>query len=283
MGSFSEYCQISQITITSGTPCYLVPLQKKPMSEGRPWSLYCLPILGEYNSYGTIENIELDKNTTCVEQLTNLSIEQFCDLLTDFRSILDLSYCFIRKDVYDILSQTKIKGSFSGVLGRRELLLSMGFDYVKDVDKERYNKEYSLNGNLYYSDNRYIEGQYYSPKSLAKLGADVSIFKGKDIFDFWQYDDYDYYWRLFGEMTFSILGEYRPEFISSSNVQLFVENKDYYLPELAKLNRLLVNCLNFSKALEPKNYYLTPQCGEHKKHLYFHKQFGKILKLEASE
>lgn len=283
MGSFSEYCQISQITITSGTPCYLVPLQNKPMAEGRPWSLYCLPILGEYNSYGTIENIELDKNTTCVEQLTNLSIEQFCGQLTSYDSTLDLKYCFIRKDVYDILSQTRIKGSFSGVLGKHELLLSMGFEYVQKVDKERYNREYSLNGQLYYSDNRYLDGHYYSPKSLSKLGADVSMFKGKDIFDFWQYDDYDYYWRLFGEMTFSILGEYRPEFISSSNFQLFVENKDYYLPELAKLNRLLVNCLNFSKALEPKSYYLTPQCGEHKKHLYFHKQLGKILKLEASE
>ncbi len=283
MGSFSEYCQLSQITITSGTPCYLVPLQKKPMSEGRPWSLYCLPILGEYNSYGTIENIVYDKNTTCVEQLTNLSIEQFCNQLTDFRSILGLSYCFIRKDVHDILSETRIKGSFAGILGKHELLLSMGFEYIQDVEKERYSREYSLNGQLYYSDNCYVDGQYYSPKSLAKLGADISMFKGKDIFDFWQYDQYDYYWRLFGEMTFSILGEYRPEFIESSNVQLFVENKDYYLPELAKMNRLLINCLNFSKTLEPKSYFLTPQCGEHKKHHYFHKQFGKILKLEASE
>lgn len=283
MGSFSEYCQLSQITITSGTPCYLVPLQKKPMSEGRPWSLYCLPILGEYNSYGTIENIVLDKNTTCVEQLTNLSIEQFCDQLTDFRSTLDLSYCFIRKDVYDVLTETRIKGSFSGVLGKHELLLSMGFEYIQEVDKERYNREYSLNGNLYYSDNRYLEGHYYSPKSLAKLGADISMFKGKDIFDFWKYDDYDFYWRIFGTNVYNILGEYKLDFIKESNIRLFVENKDYYLPELAKLDRLLVNCLNFSKTLEPKSYYLTPQCGEHKKHLYFHEQFGKILKREVNE
>jgi hypothetical protein len=54
-GSWSVYCGISNISITSGNDCVLLPL-KETNGEYHRYSPATLPIFGKYNDYGGIEH-----------------------------------------------------------------------------------------------------------------------------------------------------------------------------------------------------------------------------------
>ena len=117
MGSFSVACGITKLTISCGDRCLLLPLiipesfDSKEFKMTREnyvriraehmflhntdmWEPFCFPIRGEYNDYGSIENIEKDKNTEILEKYLGISIEDFVSLITDGR-----------RDVYDSFSE----------------------------------------------------------------------------------------------------------------------------------------------------------------------------------
>ena len=83
MGSWSVCCGISNIAITSGKKCVLLPLKESIGSETRNWQPATLPIFGEYNDYGGMEEIEKDDNTALIEEHLGISIEEFVVFLTD--------------------------------------------------------------------------------------------------------------------------------------------------------------------------------------------------------
>lgn len=72
MGSWSVNCGISNITITAGTECVLLPLKTNENGEGYlPYLPATLPIFGEYDDYGGIENIIEDDGQTSVRVFYN--------------------------------------------------------------------------------------------------------------------------------------------------------------------------------------------------------------------
>lgn len=117
MGSFNVLCGLTKLSIHSGDKCVLIPLifskewddNKGEMCYNKtktlhPTSMYLdpfsiwepafFPIMGTYNDYGSLEDIEKDENTEVIERKFGISIERFANLITDSRV-----------NIYDSLSE----------------------------------------------------------------------------------------------------------------------------------------------------------------------------------
>jgi hypothetical protein len=112
MGCFNATCSLSDLTIGHGDKCLLFPLipvgfnsDKNGVIKIGPSSMYvsnegsymfftpmCFPIKGEYNDYGSLENIEEDENIKAIEKYFGMKIEDFVAIITDGRRGMDDSY-----------------------------------------------------------------------------------------------------------------------------------------------------------------------------------------------
>lgn len=154
MGSFNVACSISRISIRCGMKVAFLPLlpnvydfsgsymdepEVRQMAKLRVkhhvgsntqliyancfFNPFCLPIIGEYNDYGSIENIETDANTKAIERYFDMTIEEFINCICG-RDSIDLRYT-IKK--YRFNSDVKItpKGirelGFEKVEGKRSV------------------------------------------------------------------------------------------------------------------------------------------------------------------
>src|SRR3972149_3887048 len=88
MGSWSVNCGISNIAITSGNKCVILPLKKNGREE-RQWQPATLPIFGTYNDYGGNEDNQVDKNTIPIEEHFGVGIEDFVVFLVDGKFTYD--------------------------------------------------------------------------------------------------------------------------------------------------------------------------------------------------
>ena len=87
MGSFNVACSVSNISIRAGDPVAFIPLEvaKYPykIGDGNHMLIYSncfyapatLPIFGEYDDYGGVENIIRDKNLEIIEKFFGKTIE----------------------------------------------------------------------------------------------------------------------------------------------------------------------------------------------------------------
>lgn len=179
MGSWSVYCGISNIAITSGNKCVLLPLKKNKDGEYQNWQPATLPIFGEYNDYGGIETIEKDDNTKLIENHFGITIEEFATLLVDGKFTFDRDeakevvnkmknheevaewrFMWIDRLVYNfmIVDQDKWHKGYNDY-GTPEMLKRFGFKQVKDVkisnyDSKRFNQLWCKGKVKFYSDGR---------------------------------------------------------------------------------------------------------------------------------
>lgn len=188
MGSWSVYCGLSRISITSGNKCVLLPIKKARLGEYLPYMPACLPIFGEYDDYGGIENIEKNANTELIERYFNCTIEDFCQYFTrgcirddedDFpahlkqvKELKDWTFMFIDRQVYDFLSTFSTKGhDGKGHLeyGNPKVLELLGFTYNGEnvendtYDPERFKHEWEFQGKKFYSDGTWL---HYGNESI---------------------------------------------------------------------------------------------------------------------
>ncbi len=177
MGSWSVYCTISNIAITSGNKCVLVPLKEAKGHEGIKWQPATFPIFGEYNDYGGIENIEQNDNTKLIEKHFGITIDEFASFLVDgkftyyrdeakkvavkvknFTEAENLRFTWIDRNVYDFMIQdmdTYHKGYND--YGTPEFLKLFGFELVegakcKNYDSKRFNQLWKKGDTEFYSD-----------------------------------------------------------------------------------------------------------------------------------
>lgn len=163
MGSWSVNCGISNITITAGTECVLLPLKTNENGEGYlPYLPATLPIFGEYDDYGGIENIIEDENTKLIEEHFGITISEFCQFLVDgkftydreeaneiagkvlnINEIENVRYMWIDRKVYDFMS-TYLDDYTKGYLhfGHPEFMKALGFEYVGE---DKNNNSYDPN------------------------------------------------------------------------------------------------------------------------------------------
>jgi hypothetical protein len=159
MGSWSVYCELSNITINAGDKCVLLPIISDTYSETRGYSPATLPIFGEYNDYGGIENIEVDENTKLIEEYYGISIMDFCTYLLDGVGTYDraesqevgsrikyeeeaknMRFMWINREVYDFMAESQYSHEIGHLdLGGAELLDGLGFNRREDLTSQAYN------------------------------------------------------------------------------------------------------------------------------------------------
>lgn len=194
MGSWSVNCGISNIAITSGNKCVILPLKENRGHETRAWQPATLPIFGEYNDYGGLEKIETDDNTELIEKHFGVSIDEFIVFLVDgkftygreeaievsakieninqerIKEIKNWRFMWIDRQVYDFMI-INMDEWHKGVLdyGTSEMLKLLGFEFVnnsnsfKNYDPKRYNQLWKKGDVEMFSDGKSLlskTGQY---------------------------------------------------------------------------------------------------------------------------
>ncbi len=151
MGSFNVACSVSNISICSGDPVAFIPLEvaKYPyrIGDGNHTLIYShcfyapatMPIFGNYDDYGGVENIIRDENLKIIEKF-------FGHTINSVRGIEDLgkpvsSGMFIHKKIFDCMirdMQTDEWGKYNyheyGGLNRPKII-SDYFKYKEEIRK----------------------------------------------------------------------------------------------------------------------------------------------------
>jgi len=215
MGSWSVYCGVSQIAITSGQKCVLIVLKENRYGEYDEYIPATLPIYGEYDDYGGLENIEVDENTKLIEEHFNCTIDEFCRYFTrgcvsktesdfpkfliDNEEIEKWKFMFMDREVYEFMSTfigEDEKGMFD--FGNKEILELLGFTYNGKVDKVRFNQEWEIQGKKFYSDGNWLQTEkdesiYNLNKSFNKLSDKIELdntqlqYTDKSMWQMWSY------------------------------------------------------------------------------------------------
>lgn len=221
MGSWSVYCGISRITITSGRECVFLPLIENKTHQGYDKYIPAtLPIFGEYDDYGGIENIVQDENVKLIEKTYNCSIEDFCAFLTDVRRDYDndysdwygkehlkpleaLKYMWIDREVWNFLVSYHPNGygrTGDFDMGNPSFLKALGFEHIGKTKDERYSEHYRYtNGDTLV--NIQTDGTWchllnnensilYCLNDFKKLGVDTTKFDGKEEHNAFEIFDY---------------------------------------------------------------------------------------------
>jgi hypothetical protein len=225
MGSWSVSCGISNIAITSGNECCIIPLIESS-SEYGGYVPVSLPIFGRYNDYGGMEDIVEDENTKLIENYVGITISELVEFLVDGKFTYNRSevkpimkkldangrldevekwrFMWVDKQVYDFMSVSYDqweKGHHD--FGTPEMLALLGFTLVenaeiKNYDPKRFDKKYQK-GNLFvYSDgktmlsekNQFIyhtdKGGESSLMSYTELPEDLLYIKDKVSHEIWR-------------------------------------------------------------------------------------------------
>jgi hypothetical protein len=159
MGSFNVVCSISHISINSGDPIVLIPLEvsKYPtakIGDNNLFLLYChafyspacFPLKGEYDDYGGIEYIEKDESLEFAEEWYKVPIEKIWETRENIEEHPKniTTGMFIHREVYEMLINTQIDD-----LGRKKIgqfllrnKLSLEYDYsaaCEEIIKQKKN------------------------------------------------------------------------------------------------------------------------------------------------
>lgn len=317
MGCWSVYCGLSNITITAGHKCVLLPLKKNNRYEGYlPYLPATLPIFGEYDDYGGIENIEQNENTEFIEKHFDCTIEEFCvyftnndkapENLLNNEEIKKWKYMFIDRNIYDFLSTNNPKYSNSHPYGNLELLKKIGAEYIgKFPEKDsRYCYFWNINGAEFRSDGEWLHDKdsrgIYELKNIQKYLSDDAIeMLKKPASRLWkiyndEYQALHYFWIIgingstYGmNKLLSKMKKERPDLDLKLHItegedgtiaEKYTENFEIFGDYFADLCIIRDNLYCFSKTFEPYIQFITPQCGEFEHHQKILKKFSEINK-----
>jgi hypothetical protein len=176
MGSFNVACGVSRISMGGGRRAVLVPLLREKTyrdfhgsggamiisNDGisHTYSPFALPIFGEYNDYGVLDNIEENVNTKAIEKYYGCSIERFVEYICrpwdnrdkeKQKTFPDNPYSmFVHRDVYNNLSRKiyseygELDSAYASHYVNPYVLGLLGFVAGDDDEKrERYNTPYT--------------------------------------------------------------------------------------------------------------------------------------------
>lgn len=99
MGCYNSACSLSHLDVKSGDKCYfliLKPHKYQERTEGSThcyaddrYKLFCFPIVGEYDDYGGLEEIEKDEHILFLEKKLKIPIESLVSIATETRGVYD--------------------------------------------------------------------------------------------------------------------------------------------------------------------------------------------------
>ncbi len=160
MGCFNSTCSLSHLDVTYGDKCYFLILKPNRFHEklegsticypDERYKLFCLPIVGEYNDYGRIEEIQKDEHILFLEKKLDMSIESLIEIAAETRNVYeDLSEKFQQfidnKEIFKnpaSLCDIFIKLNFKSIGENKYIItsdLKLENEYMVEVqDKENY-------------------------------------------------------------------------------------------------------------------------------------------------
>lgn len=314
MGSWSVYCQISNIAITQGTECMIIPLS--PNTHNSSYAKYLtklLPIEGIYNDRGGLESIVNNKNTKLIESITGVPIDDFVKYLVDGKFTFDreevryiklklphlfdnMRFCWVRKDVYEFVASQNFDSNFD--MGADYLLKYIGYEKQKEVKDGRYKYIWKKDNLTLFSDTNWLEGNIQNPIELSKIDPDNELLTGlinKDKFVLYnEMSQYEFLKNIYIldyniVIDFIFANEYENDYSYNikkyfKTIQLFdylyISYIDSFRKDFVDLHKVLKNILVMSKFLEPYTLYSTPQCGDFKNHQILLNGFSEINKNE---
>lgn len=303
MGSWSVYCGISRISITSGDECVFLPL-KKGHGDYLPYFPATLPIFGTYDDYGGIENIKEDKNTKLIEKHFKCTIHDFCYFFTrgcirddedEFPQHLKMvdeiknwKFMFISRAVYDHMS-TYIHKGYGGQdsidLGNEGILKLLGFEYVGHDDKEtRYFQMWKYkNGEIFHSDGTWLHEEkypslyhYHQLKPILNLPDELDWVGEKTMADLWRYLDDEQQCEQLGWIFNKRYNFLRRNETPKTLVDKYFKKLEDFGDDMCGLISVRRNLHPMSGYFEPHILYLTPQCGDFDEHQKLLEKFAEI-------
>ena len=147
MGSFNIVCSVSNISISSGDPIVFIPLEvaKYPYKVGDGnhtlISSHCfyapvtMPIFGEYDDYGGIENIIRDENLEIIEAYFKKTFKSV-DGVNNFGKVVS-SGMFVHRKIFDCMVRDMQKDEFGKNIPQRAKRISDLFNYMGEIRKAK--------------------------------------------------------------------------------------------------------------------------------------------------
>ncbi len=177
MGCFSVSCMASGISMYTSPAC-IIPLKKSKyadsayefgksiVSNDGSSALFepiALPVFGNLDSYGRLENIVRDKNVEVLEEYHKKSIEDYLENITG---------TYVHEEIYYALSGNPDQSAYEEAYNTPACLKFFGFKFEKEVKRERYDELY-INPDYpnmkLYSDGTYIEVEIDDKKVQAYI------------------------------------------------------------------------------------------------------------------
>ena len=225
MGSWSVSCGISNIAITSGNECVIIPI-KGDSSEYGGYLPSTLPIFGTYNDYGGMEDIVHDDNTKLIEDHLGITIDEFVEFLVDgkftydrdeaiatkakleandrLEEVANWRFMWVDKQVYEVMIQN-LNVHDQGYMdyGTPEMAKLLGLEVVegfesKNYDPKRFKTAYKKGDTILYSDGSTLlseNGQYVyhmgkgnesSIETYIDVPEELQYLKGKTKSEAWR-------------------------------------------------------------------------------------------------
>lgn len=218
MGSWSVYCGISKIAITANQECVLIPLKKNSNAVGYgKYVVATLPIFGNYDDYGGLEDIVRDENTALIEEHFNCTIDEFTNFFTrgcidkddvseelsNNEELKEWTFMFVDKKVYDFMS-TNIENGYDGrghlPFGNKSILELIGFKFIKeDISLGRYKYVWEFDNVEFFSDDTWLNcdkgsvhnftGTYSSLSDYVTIPEEKKWIGDKATWELWEYID----------------------------------------------------------------------------------------------
>lgn len=211
-----------------------------------------LPIFGNMNSYGSLENIEKDDNVECIEKAFGMNIVDFAESvstpfddragelkLDKIGTIKNVAGMYVHRDIYDVMIKTEvgesgkdewsILGGFCGELSTYVLGL-IGFKQDSVLDGERY--KYVMKNAEFPEVVIYTDGDFIKLEISGKIYESVYTL-GKIIEEIENNTD-----KRFGDDVKLILEN------NHRHLVLLDETLDEYLDDLKNLEESLFNFKN---------------------------------------
>lgn len=193
MGCFNVTCSISNLSINEDDKVKLFFLKSNNdntldyttsnilTSQNCLFSPALLPITGYYNAYGGIRDIEIDDNTTAIEEYFKVSIDDFVEEALTEGNDYGFAGMFVLNEVYNKLSeytlnQTKIHNLYL----LEESLSYFGFEEVSTEEQFFLNPHYDrLFRNYEYGYDLFFNGK--SGKLVPTSEKDYITVHSKDL------------------------------------------------------------------------------------------------------
>ncbi len=209
MGHWSVYCGISKIAITQHNKVVFLPIKKnKAYHIYMPYIPATLPVFGEWDGYGRLENIEKNDNTLLIENYFQCSIEKFVEHFLENEHITnevikDWTYMYIHRDVYDALINMKPVRHLHYDMGNSSLLKYLGFEYIEEnKDAIRYKHVWKYDDKIFHSDGKWLNynnsGIYSYNGTYNALSNIITLPKNK----LWVFEKHFYQlWEILDDET----------------------------------------------------------------------------------